>query len=177
MSRILRWGVLLTLAVCLFTPDISAQRRTRPGSMKHSASEVTDRTQKKNIRCRYICNGATFQGPIYQVVDYGGGVKIGDAVIFFGDDRFHLSFDAAKFKVQQKDRKNSWKYEKIGEDFNYEGKFATIEQYGQKWLILYDGDSDNVFAKIPIESTDAQEFELSEDGMLIKLSIFSFHPY
>ena len=72
--------------------------------------------------------------------------------------------------ITKYDYDNSWENKKLGEDFEYGGKYATIEQYGQKWLILYDGDTENIYAKIPIGSVDDDSFELAEDDMLIRMS-------
>lgn len=40
----------------------------------------------------------------------------------------------------------------------------------EQWLILYDGDSKYIFAKIPMKGADDQTLELNEDNFLIRLN-------
>ena len=173
------------LLVALAPLQADAQRRGRPGSMRHSEAEARAKQEITRLSCKYIRDGVAFSGPIYMTGD-AGGIKIGDAIIAFTGGRYMLSFDAAKFKIKKHavmtdeerlrkgitkyDYDNSWENKKLGEDFEYGGKYATIEQYGQKWLILYDGDTENIYAKIPIGSVDDDSFELAEDDMLIRMS-------
>lgn len=178
-------AILLCLISLIVPAESNAQRRTRPGSMKHTQTEVTNVQKVKNLSCKYIRDGATFEGPIYMIGE-AGGIKIGDGAIIFSHGKYKLTFDAQKFKIkkhavmtdEERARRgitkyeydNSWEYKKLGEDFEYGGKYATIEQYGKKWLILYDGDSDDIYAKIPLQSTADKSFELCEDDMLIKMT-------
>ncbi len=178
--------LILVLLALINTPVADAQRRARPGSMKHSEAEVTEKKKVTKLSCRYIKDGSIFEGPVYMTGE-AGGIKIGDAAIIFRAGKYHLSFDAAKFKIKKypvmtdeelfrrgiskHTYENSWEYKKLGEDFEYGGKYATIEQYGDKWLILYQGDTDNVYAKIPIESVADDSFELNEDDMLVRMKI------
>lgn len=182
LKKVLLYTLLSALAISVPT---DAQRRSRPGSMKHSASEVENKKKIVNLKCKYIKDGAVFQGPVYMVGD-AGGIKIGDAAILFRAGRYILSFDAAKFNVRkyaamtdeqlrQKgiskyEYETSWEKKKLGEDFDYTGKYATIEQYGQKWLILYNGDTEREYAKIPLNSINDNSFELQEDDMLVRMS-------
>lgn len=178
-------GLIMLLIILIGAPVAVSQRRTRPGAMKHTEAEVTEKKKITKLNCTYIRDGATFEGPIYMTGD-AGGIKIGDAVIIFKAGRYSLSFDAAKFKIkkypvmtdEERMRRgiskyeydNSWEYKKLGEDFEYGGKYVTIEQYQEKWLILYQGDTDNIYAKIPIENINDKSFELNEDDMLVRMS-------
>ena len=185
---------LTLLLATLFAPlSASAQRRGRPGSMKHTEAEVLQkqaevRRQQGGVKisCKYIANGHIFEGPVYMTGD-AGAIKIGDAAIIFTGGNYKLSFDAAKFKIKKYpsmtdaerarrgiskyEYENSWEYKELGQDFEYGGKYATIEQGSGKWLVLYNGDSENVFAKIPISGVNANSFELNEDGMLVQMSL------
>lgn len=181
----IRIGLIIILAMIACAPSADAQRRSRPGAMKHTQAEVTNKQKITKLNCRYIKDGSVFEGPIYMTGD-AGGIKIGDAVIAFYGGKFMLSFEAAKFNVKkyaymtpeerhrrgisEYEYRNAWEHKKLGEDFDYEGRYSTIEQYGQKWLILYNGDTDNVYAKIPLNSINDQSFELDEDDMLVKMS-------
>ncbi|MBD5189288.1 MAG: hypothetical protein HDS95_03315 [Bacteroidales bacterium] len=183
----------LLLAVALNPLSTDAQRRGRPGSMKHTETEVLQkqaevRRQQEGtkISCRYICNGHIFEGPVYRT-GAAGGIKIGDAAIIFSGGKYKLSFDAAKFKIKKYpvmtdaelarrgiskyEYENSWEYKELGQDFEYGGKFDTLEQGGGKWLVLYNGDTDNIFAKILISGVNADSFELDEDEMLVRMSL------
>lgn len=178
-------ALLLCLIALIVPVRSSAQRRARPGSMKHTQTEVTEKQKVTNLSCKYIRDGSIFEGPIYMTGE-AGGIKIGEGVIIFTNGKYHLSFDAQKFKIKKYpvmtdeerlrrgiskyEYENSWEYKKLGEDFEYGGKYATIEQYGQKWLILYNADSDAVYAKIPLKSTADKSFELEEDDMLVKMT-------
>ncbi len=184
MNKRLYACLILVLCAILNATVADAQRRARPGSMRHSEAEIAARMKVTKLSCRYIKDGATFEGPIYMTGEVGG-IKIGDAIITFSKGHYLLSFDAAKFKVKkhsymtdeerrrkgisQYEYENAWEHKKLGQDFDYGGKYATIEQYGSKWLILYQGDSDSIYAKIPINSISDSSFELSEDDIYVKM--------
>ncbi len=190
MKGYIVFAILMLFLTAPFRSD--AQRRGRPGAMKHTETEVRNKQEelrrKKEgikIKCKYICDGHIFEGPVY-VVGTLGGVQAGDAAIIFKNGKFKLSFDAAKFKIKkyplytEKERaqrgisdyeyEHSWEYKKLGEDFEYGGKYATIEQENRKWLMLYNGDTDTVYAKIPIKDVNDNSFELEEDGMLVRMT-------
>lgn len=170
MHKLLRIFILLIVGGMCYSPEAVAQRRTRPGSMQHSSSEVINKKKITKVKCQYVKDGAIFAGPIYLTFDVGGGTKIGDGVIAFNKGRYMLSFEAEKFRVKNEKYRNVWEYQKLGQDFDYGGKYETIEQYSQIWLILYDGDSENEFARIPIDNLNSDSFELRQDNMLIRMS-------
>ncbi len=187
VAKIRVWAVLAVILCGLSLPkDLSAQRRVRPGAMKHTEAEVANKRKVTNLSCKYIRDGSIFEGPVYMTGD-AGGIKIGEGAIIFSNGKYKLSFDAQKFKIKKYpvmtdkqllekgiskyEYENSWEYKKLGEDFEYGGKYTTIEQYGQKWLILYNGNSESVFAKIPINSINDNSFELEEDDMLVQMKL------
>ena len=169
----------------LFPATTLAQRRARPGSMKHTQAEVVEKQKVTTLSSKSIRDGAVFFGPVYMTGD-NGAIKIGDAIIEFDGGRYKINFDAAKFKIRkyptmtEKQRLqqgisdyeyNKWEYKKLGEDFKYGGKYTVMQQYGKTWLILYNGNSNDVYAKIPLNSPDDKSFELNEDDMLVKMSL------
>ncbi len=178
-------SLLVLLIALLATVSAGAQRRSRPSSMKHSEAEIQALQKEKKIACKYVRDGAVFDGAVYRT---GGGaaIKVYDCVMFLRGGKYALSFDATKFQFKkhavmsdaERARKGISKYEydntfeskKLGQDFEHSGRYVTMEQYHQQWLILYDGDSDDVFAKIKLDSVDEQTLEFNEDGFLMKLT-------
>lgn len=158
----------MTLFIISIPLSSSAQRRARPGSMKHSESEVINKQKIKQVHCKYIKDGSVFEGAIYRTGDLGG-VKIGDAFIAFTGGEYMFSFSAEKFKMKNNKYYNVWEYKKLMDDFDYSGKYSTFEQYGQIWLVLYNEDNEE-FAKIPIDSLNAKSFSFEEDRMLMKMN-------
>ncbi len=179
-----RTFLILLIAMVTSVP-VDAQRRSRPGSMKHTETEVKAVQSEKKIACKYVHDGTVFEGSVYRTGTLGA-VKIYDCVMFLRGGKYALSFDATKFQfkkyatmsdaerarkgIPKYEYENSFESKKLGEDFEYSGRYTTIEQYHQKWLILYDGDSKDVFAKIPLDSTDDKTLKFNEDGFLIKLN-------
>ena len=162
--------ITLLLLLTFLTPsDVMAQRRSRPGSMKHTQTEIDNHRKETPATATYIRNNAYFEGPISYM-----GTKTGTGGLMFINGRYIFSFDAAKFKTRTANsddwRKRLWGYEKISEDFEHSGKYKVIKQYGEIALILYDKDSDNIFAKIPLSSADTKTLEIDQDGFLIKLT-------
>lgn len=163
---------LLTLLLCLTPLSSSAQRRSRPGSMKHSQTEIDNRMKVTKVSATYIHDNSYFTGPIYRTGSYGGGIKIGTGGLYFTNGKYMFSFDAAKFKFIDR-KEGSYvrsHYEKLAQDFEHSGKYEILQQYGQINLVLYDGDTDNVFASIKLSSAQTKNIEMSEDGFLIQLS-------
>ena len=157
-----------------------AQRRRRPGSMTHTEAEVQNVMKVTRLAGRYIKDNATFAGNVYMVGE-AGSIKIGDATIAFTGGRYTLKFGAASFDMRdastREDRRrehiseyqyeHSWKSEKLGDDFLQNGRYEIAEQYGNIHLILYDGTSDNVFAKIPLESANDNAFDFTDEQFMI----------
>lgn len=177
--------IILILSLLFCAPGIEAQRRARPGSMKHTNAEVVEKQKVTKLNCKYIHDGSTFNGEVFMVGE-GAMLPIGKAKIVFRGGRYAFSFENAEFKVNKfaamnQDERlkkgiskyrydNSYESKKLGQDFDYSGKYATIEQYGEKWLILYCGNSDDIYAKIPLNSVNDSSFEYTDDGMMIRMS-------
>lgn len=159
------------------------QRRKRPGSMTHTEAEVQNAKKITKVQARYIRDNSLFSGDVY-MVGVDGGIKVGDATMSFRGGRYYFGFESAEFDMREASTRDermkkgiseyayehSWKKEKLGQDFQHSGKYEVVEQYGKTHLILYDGDSDNVFAKIPLSGANDSSFELSEDNFLFRMS-------
>ena len=151
--------------------DAMAQRRTRPGAMKHTQQEVENALKVTKESAKYIRDGSTFVGDIFMVGDVGG-VKLGTAIIEFSNGKYKFSFTNEKFNVQEKTKSGIkyWKKEKLGEDFSAGGKYEVIERHGNYYLYLYQPENpDEAGDKIPLNSKDAKEFELAQDNMLMRM--------
>lgn len=182
--RIFRFITTVAI-ICCMAPiyNADAQRRARPNSMKHADTEVKDAMKSTKVNATYIHDGARFSGPVYMVGE-AGGIKIGNSVLTFKGGKYYINYTAGEFSMREASTRDerrkkgisefayehSWKNEKLGSDFDYSGKYEVVEQYGNIHLILYDGTSDNVFAKIPLDSAKASSFEFAEDDFLFKFS-------
>lgn len=181
IHKIFATTVFLLCVVLSF--DAEAQRRARPGSMKHADTEVKDAMKKTKVQATYIHDGARFTGPVY-MTGGAGAIKIGEAALSFKAGKYYINYTAGEFAMRDASTRDerikkgiseyqyehSWKDEKLGQDFAYSGKYEVMEQYGDIHLILYDGATDKVFAKIPLESAKASSFELYEEDFLFKFS-------
>lgn len=163
--------------------DIQAQRpsRKRPSTMKHTEAEVQNSRKVTKLKGKYIHDGASFAGKVYMVGD-AGAIKIGDASIAFRGGKYYISYEAGSFDMRESstydervkkgitewEYENSWKKEKLGNDFAHSGNYAIEEQFGKINLVLYDGDTQNAFAKIPLGSAADSSFEFYEEDFLIQ---------
>ena len=176
--------VLLAAAIQPISSD--AQRRSRPGSMKHSKGEVESVMKETSVNATYIKNNTYFEGPSYYTDGYGAaGIKIGTCGLLFKNGRYFFSFDAAKFQTRtamsKKERQSKgisdhqydqmWSSEKISDDVEHSGRYKVVKQYGKILLILYDGNSDDIVAKITLSSLNTKTIEWTEDNILIQLSL------
>lgn len=177
--------ILLSILLFMATISAPAQRRARPGSMRHTQAEMTEAQKKTTVKGRYICDGSRFKGQVLITGD-AGGIKVGDAVITFSAGRYNFDFTSGELSMRTsytKDERikkgisdyayeNSWKKEKIGEDFYSKGKYAIIKQYDKVTLYLYSGDDTNtVFATIPLEDANASSFQFYEDNFLFDMKL------
>ncbi|MCM1153473.1 MAG: hypothetical protein NC328_07460 [Muribaculum sp.] len=176
--------VLIVLAVSfgLFASfDVSAQRRSRPGSMKHSERETKDYYYGSKVSAKYISDGHTFKGTAGE-----GPYKIGDVTIKFSGGRWHMNFAGQEFKTrealskQERQRRgitdyqyeNSWKSENLAGDFSSSGLYKVINKEGRYYLYLYDGDTDKeVFGKATLSGLNDQDFEFETLGFPFKLKL------
>lgn len=190
LCAVLCLGGLCDVAVAAALPaGVSAQagddapraRRKRPGSMHHNEAEVESARRITKVNARYIRDNARFRGGVY-MTGGAGAIKVGDVALRFAAGKYHIAFVSASFDMRdastREDRRkagitefeyeHSWQKEKIGDDFEYAGRYEVVEQYGKINLVLYDGNSDAVFAKIPLHSANEKSFEFSEDDFLFQ---------
>lgn len=171
----------MSLSAC---DTLSAQRRARPGSMKHTEADVRNAQKTTQLKGLYIRDNSTFGGDVYMTGE-AGGIKIGTAKIRFAGGHYRLTFNAGEFSMRtslsKKERidkgiteyeyDNSWENEKLGEDFEYSGKYKILEQYGKIALILYNGDTDKEYARIALTSANDKEFEFSDNDLLMPMKL------
>lgn len=164
-------------------PSASEQRRARPSSMKHTEAEVKNVSKVTHLKGKYIRDGVTFNGSVYMTGD-AGAINVGKATIHFAAGKYTLSYGAENFEMrtsmsrEERRRKgitdyeydHSWKNEKLGNDFSHSGKYEVVKQFDKIHLILYDGDTKDVFAKIPLASAADSSFEFQEDDVLMRMS-------
>lgn len=179
-------SVLLLSVICAGSifADEPRRSRKRPSSMVHTEAEVKNASKVTKLTGRYIRDNSVFEGKVYMTDGLGTGIEIGTARISFSGDRYTLDMDAAEFETRtsttRKERRDkgiteyeydhSWENQKIGKDFDYSGKYEIAEQYDKISLILYDGNSSNIYAKIPLSSANDSSFEFSEDDFLIQFT-------
>lgn len=163
---------------------VMAQRRARPGSMKHTEAEIQEVQKKTKVSARYIKDNSRFAGPVKAGGD-GAFIKVGDSHLYFEGGRYIFSFEAGEFSMRDAKTKydlqregitqyeydHSWKNEKIGQDFSASGKYEIVNQYGTTNLILYVGDTDEVFTKIPLEDPDASSFSFMNSSLIFEMKL------
>lgn len=177
-------GLLLGIfAVGVIQADEPRARRKRPGSMTHTEAEVKNARKVTRLQGRYIKDNSTFDGDVYMVGD-AGGIKIGKARIVLKNGGYTLSYDAGSFTMRdastrdermskgitEYEYEHSWKDEKLGKDFAHAGKYEIAEQFGKINLILYDGNSTDVFVRIPLTSANDKSFEFTDEDFLIRFA-------
>lgn len=168
--------ILLSFCICM-VPEANAQRRQRPGSMKHSEEDVENMRRMDPVKCTYLKNGASFRGDVY-ATGLSGRIKIGTSTITFSNNHYSMNFNASKFETrdvlppQEKGRFNPWRKEKVMNDFVQKGKFSTFKKAGQIYLRIYDGDTDNYITDIPLPSLDVKNFNIDEDGLLFEYQLY-----
>lgn len=182
-KRLIAAMLLAMFVAGTLSADETQARRKRPGSMTHTEAEVQNARKTTTLHGRYIKDNTAFDGAVYMVGD-AGGIKIGTARLTFRNGTYTLAYEAGKFTMRtsstREDRlregiteyeyDNSWKDEKLGNDFAHAGKYEIAEQFGKVNLILYDGNTGNVFAKIPLSGADDDSFEFTEDDFLLKFT-------
>lgn len=155
--------------------------RKRPGAMRHTEAEVENARRVTAVKAKYIHDNAQFKGAAYMTGD-AGGIKVGDVALSFAGGKYTIKFVSASFDMRKastrRDRRregiteyeyeHSWQKEKLGDDFDFGGRYEVVEQYGKVSLVLYNGNSDKVFAKIPLADANASSFEFAEDDVLFQ---------
>lgn len=172
------FGLMILLSFCFcMVPEANAQRRQRPGSMKHSEEDVENMRRMDPVKCTYIKNGSSFKGDVY-ATGLAGRIKIGTSTLTLSNGHYTLNFKAGKFETrdvlrpQEKGRFNPWRKEKLMNDFVQKGKFSTFKKAGQTYLRLYVGDSDDYITDVPLSSADVKNFKIDEDGLLFEYQLY-----
>lgn len=165
--------ILLLVAIFGSFAPAEAQRRQRPGSMKHTEADVENARRIDIVKCKYITDGGKFNSKVY-ATGGAGRIFLGDAILTFSNGHYQLSFTSTKMEVrdalppQERHRFNPWRKEKVTNDFTQSGKYMTFKKAGQIYLRLYDGDTENYITDIPLSSADVNSFNLEEDGLLFE---------
>lgn len=165
-------GLVVLVALVFVALEAGAQRRARPGAMKHSDSEAKAAVTKSVVKAQYIKDGAMFIGDMFYAKD-GAGIKICTSKIYFGANTYTMENESAKFTTTKK-TKSGREYkakEKFSEDYEASGKYEVVKYgAGGVYLILYTEKPNEIFAKIPISGTDAESFTYDEDNIICKYS-------
>lgn len=186
MKRAITFNIslLYILGVLLSPIGISAQRRARPGSMRHTEEEIREVQKKTKVSAKYIHDNSRFAGPV-KAENGGACIKIGNSHLYFNQGRYVFGFEAAEFNMRDAKTKydlkregitqyeydHSWKNEKIGNDFSVSGKYEIVHQYDTTNLVLYVGDTDEVFTKIPLVDPDAASFSFINSGLTFEMKL------
>lgn len=172
----IRITAVLALLFLLTIPASQAQRRQRPGSMKHTESEIENKRREEPVKCTHVRNGNTFTGNVYATGE-AGYIKIGYSSIKFANGHYTIQFTGDRFKVRdvptprERGRFNPWRREEIFNNFTQSGKFETFKKNGRIFLRLYDGDTPDYITDIPLENTGVSFFALDEDGLRFEYSL------
>lgn len=171
MKNNLKILILMTFCILAVFPA-EAQRRQRPGSMKHTEADVENARKIDVVQCKYITDGERFNSKVY-ATGGTGGIFLGNAVLTFSKSHYTLSFTSTKMNVRDvlppgEHRYNPWRKEKVLNDFTQTGQYMTFKKSGKIYLRLFDGDSDNYITDVLIPNVDASSFKIDEDGLLFE---------
>lgn len=175
---------LCAVGLLLCPLGVSAQRRARPGSMHHTETEIKEVQKKTKVTAKYIRDNSRFAGPV-KVENGSSFIKVGNSHIYFKQGHYTFGFEAAEFSMRDAKTKfdlerehitqyeydHSWNNEKIGKDFSASGKYEIIHQYDTTNLILYVGDTDEVFTKIPLADPDTNTFSFINSGLTFEMKL------
>lgn len=160
--------VLLFFCGLMICHDSQAQRRQKPGTMKHSDQEVVNAITEKAVNCQYISNNHTFYSEVGYGPDGTRPMKIGTATMVFKNGKYSLSFKSIKVKTTSNSwnvPRNHWWKESMFNNFTITGKFETFEKGGVTYLRLFDGESGETFHDVKLTGKNARSFELYDDGV------------
>ena len=169
--------IMMVLTFSLIAVNAEAQKRSRPGTMKHSESEVKKALEGEPVKCTYVSSGHTFKGDVYYYGDTGARMKIGSASIVFSANHYSINFEAAKFEMRdgtykgQKYKYNPWRMEKLANDFIQEGKYETFKKGQKIYLRLFYEDTNNYMGDFNIDGIDAKKFTIGEEGLSFEFSL------
>ena len=157
---------IILILVSVINLSAEAQRRSRPGSMKHNQTEYENTTREEAVACNYVSNGHHFYGPVYVYAGGDGRIKIGNSSISFAGGKYTLRFTSDKVKTRDPG-KVKWKYEKVINDFEQSGKYVTYQKYGEIYLglCIEDEDGKKHMGEIKLSGKDAKEIEWVEDEL------------
>lgn len=145
--------------------ECEAQRRARPGSMKHTEQEYKGVAESKAVKCTYVSNGHTFSGDAYVYEGGSGRIKIGTSTLSFAGGKYILKFKSDYFRTRPNENKR-WRSEKLLNDFTQTGKYETFKKFDTLYLRLYEPGSDTAYmTDIPLSGVDAKKIEMNEEGL------------
>ena len=150
-----------------------AQKRARPGGLKHTDKDVENVYKEVPVICKYIRNGATFRGEVYYLSSTSSAkMKMGDATLTFKNGKYRLKFDASKYQTRdalppdQKHKYNPWRNEKVANDFIAEGKFSTYKRNDKIYIRMEDDDGGVLWKDSEIDGINAKAFGGVDDNIL-----------
>lgn len=169
--------LFMALLLLCFAANMEAQKRSRPGSMKHNESEIKAALEGEPVKCTYVSSGHTFKGNVYFSGGSDARMKVGSATISFSGNHYTLSFKAAKFEMRDgtysgdKHRYNPWRQEKLANDFTQQGKYETFKKGGKVYLRLFYEDTLNYMDDFPLDGISAKEFIIGDGGLKFEFNL------
>ncbi|MDE7413403.1 MAG: hypothetical protein K2N05_06405 [Muribaculaceae bacterium] len=151
--------------------SVCAQRRVRPGSMKHTDSEIAEVTKEKEIKVAAISNGAYFAGDLYYT-ESGKRMQIGEIRlhIYAKTYRFEMDLTSHQLRTVIRDifgNEIGTTSTKMGEDIDLKGKYAVLEQAGKRYLRLYDDSKEEVYTDLDLGNASGSILKLNLGDVLI----------
>lgn len=166
----------LILGLLLFTFNVDAQRRQRPGAVKNTDEFLDQAFALTPVTFKYIKGSNSFRSDVYYYAEGGGArMKVGTATLSMTGNQYNLVFKSAKVATRKamtsedhrKSYFNPWIQSNLANDFTQKGKFETFKTQGKYYLRLYDGNSDNYIADIPIKDPNQKDFTLNDGEGLV----------
>lgn len=164
------------LAISLFVITGNAQKRQRPGNMRHTDKEVQNMRKMDPVKCTYVSDNHVFYGDVY-ATGPAGRIKMGTSTLTLKGGKYTISFTSAKFEMrdvqapQDKGKYNPWRKEKLYNDFTQSGNYTTFKKAGTLYLRLHDGNSSNYLTDVPLSGTGAKSFVIDEDGLRFEYTL------
>lgn len=157
---------IIALLVGVINLSAAGQRRSRPGSMKHTQTEYENTTREQPVACNYVSNGHRFYGPVYVYTGGDGKIKIGNSSISFSGGNYTLRFTSDKVKTRDHG-KVRWRYKKVLNDIEQTGKYETFQKYGDTFLRIYmdDEEGEKHIGEIKLTGKDTKRIEWIEDDL------------
>lgn len=178
--------ILLLVVAMLAGIDADAQRRKRPGSMKHGANEATEFYSETKATAKYIKAGAVYTGTIYVNLGTGNPLPMGKATLRIkAGGKYSINFDFTEMRTTNRpeygnimDLKTGevrWgridnNRVKLGEDFSQSGSYSVISKEAKKFLELKD-EKGAVMEKVPLDDADGSGMYFGDDSTYINFSL------